>query len=112
MSGKLNEDMIGKLAAQFDTLPNLVRIAIDSYVPEDESPAFYKGYITGVMVVASVLNDQKISVNYDVLVALAGKAAQVRRGLLAEEADLNWLDKVDAWIEANYRLELAKTDRH
>jgi thiamine pyrophosphate-dependent acetolactate synthase large subunit-like protein len=112
MLGRLNEDMIGKLAAQFDTLPDIVRLAIDSYVPEDESPAFYKGYISGVMMVASVLNEQKISINYDVLVALAGKAAQVRQGLLAEEQNVEWLDKIDAWIEASYRSEISRTDRH
>jgi hypothetical protein len=112
MLGKLNEDMIGKLAAQYDTLPDIVRLAIDSYVPEDESPAFYKGYIAGVMMVASVLNEQKIAINYDVLVALAGKAAQMRQGLLAEEENIEWLDKVDAWIEASYRSESAKANRH
>ena len=61
MSNTLNEDMMVKLAAQFDTLPDLLRVATDQYVPQEESPAFYKGYINAVMMLAR--NDAEAAIN-------------------------------------------------
>jgi hypothetical protein len=103
MQNKLNEDMIVKLAAQFDTFPDLLRAATDLYVPDDESPSYYKGYVSAVLTVASLLNEQKVPINYDALVALAGKAAQLRRGMLEDEEDAGWLNQINAWAEASYR---------
>jgi hypothetical protein len=109
MSSSVNEDMISKLAAQFNTLPEMLRAAIGDYVPADESPCFYKGYVTGMMMVATLLNEQKIPVNYDMLVAIAGKAAQLRQQLLEEEEDTAWLDQLNAWVDANYKTEATRT---
>ena len=105
MLSSLNEDMMSKLAAQFSTLPDMLRAAIGDYVPGEESPCFYKGYMTGIMMIATLLNEQKIPVNYDVLAAIAGKAAQLRQHLLDEEDDTAWLDQLNAWVDANYRTE-------
>jgi thiamine pyrophosphate-dependent acetolactate synthase large subunit-like protein len=109
MSSSLNEDMIGKLAAQFNTLPDMLRVALGDYVPGEESPCFYRGYVTGLMMIAALLNEQKIPVNYDVLVAIAGKAAQLRQQLLEEEEDTAWLDQLNAWVDANYKTEATST---
>lgn len=111
MQNRLNEDMIVKLAAQFDTFPDLLRAATDLYVPDDESPSYYKGYVSAVLTVASLLNEQNVPINYDALVALAGKAAQLRQGMLADEEDAGWLNQINAWVEASYRDEHPRT-RH
>ncbi|HXG93202.1 MAG TPA: hypothetical protein VNN73_12680 [Blastocatellia bacterium] len=112
MVGKLNEDIIGKLAAQFDTYPEVLRMATDGYVATDESPEFYVGYITAVMTIGSLLSEQRVPINYDVLVILASKAAQLRQGLLTEEKDSAWIDKLNKWLDDNYRLEMAQSSRH
>jgi thiamine pyrophosphate-dependent acetolactate synthase large subunit-like protein len=109
MSSSLNEDMICKLAAQFNTLPDMLRVAISDYVPAEESPCFYKGYATGIMTIATLLTEQKIPVNYDVLTAIAGKAAQLRQQLLDEEQDTAWLDQLNAWVDANYKTDVSRT---
>lgn len=109
MLSSLNEDIIRKLAAQFNTLPDMLRVAIGDYVPGEESPCFYKGYITGIMMIANLLNEQKIPINYDVLAAIAGKAAQLRQQLLDEEDDTVWLDQLNAWVDANYKTEATRT---
>jgi hypothetical protein len=109
MQNRLNEDMIVKLAAQFDTFPDLLRAATDLYVPDDESPSYYKGYVSAVLTVATLLNEQKVPINYDALIALAGKAAQLRRGLLEDEEDADWLNQLNAWAEASYRDDHART---
>ena len=112
MFGNLNEDIIGKLAAQFDTFPDVLRMATDGYVPDDESPSFYKGFIAAVMTLGSLLSEQKVAINYDVLVALASKAAQLRQGLLDEEESTGWIDKLNEWLEATYRTDLANSSHH
>jgi hypothetical protein len=109
MSSSSNEDMICKLAAQFNTLPEMLRAAISDYVPAGESPCFYKGYVVGVMMIATLSSEQKIPVNHDVLAAIAGKAAQLRQQLLDEEEDTTWLDHLNAWVDANYKIELTRT---
>lgn len=109
MPSSLNEDMIRRLAAQFNTLPEMLRRAIGDYVPTEESPCFYKGYVTGIMMISTLLNEQKIPINYDVLVAIAGKAAQLRQQLLDEEDDNIWLDQLNAWVDANYKTEVSRT---
>ena len=112
MLSSLNEDMIRKLAAQFNTLPEMLQVAISDYVPAEESPCFYKGYITALMIIASLSNEQKIPINYDVLVAIAGKAAQLQRQLLDEEEDTTWLDQLNAWVDANYKTDIPRTPHH
>ncbi len=109
MVNRLNEDMIGRLAAQFNTLPDMLRGATDMYVPDDENPSFYKGYVTGVMIIAGLLNQQKVEINYEALVAIAAKAAQVRQGLLDEEANTDWLDKLDDWLRVSQVSESGKS---
>jgi hypothetical protein len=48
------------------------------------------------------------SINTDVLMALAGKAAQLRQSLVNEEVDNAWLDRIDAWLDASLRSEMVK----
>jgi hypothetical protein len=48
------------------------------------------------------------AINTDVLMALAGKAAQLRQSLVTEEVDDAWLDRIDAWLDASVRSEMAK----
>lgn len=108
MSTSLNEDMICKLAAQFNTLPDMLRMAISDYVPAEESPCFYKGYVTAIMMIANLLNERKIPVNSDVLTAIAGRAAQLRQQLLDEEQDTAWLDQLNAWVDANYKIDVSR----
>ena len=112
MLENLNEDIIGKLAAQFNTFPDVLRMATDGYVPTDESPSFYMGYISAVMTLGSLLSEQKVPINYDVLVALASKAALLRQDLIGEEGDTAWIDKLNEWLEANYRLEKTNSNPH
>jgi thiamine pyrophosphate-dependent acetolactate synthase large subunit-like protein len=112
MQSRLNEDIIGKLAAQFSTLPDVIRMATDMYVPGDESPAFYKGYVMAVMTIVGMLNEQNISLNYDALVAIAGRAAQLRQGMLAEEQDASWLDQIEAWLQASYKEDRVSSNHH
>jgi thiamine pyrophosphate-dependent acetolactate synthase large subunit-like protein len=109
MLSSLNEDMMSKLAAQFNTLPDMLRVAIGDYVPAEESPCFYKGYLSAIMMIATLLNEQKIPINYDVLVAIAGKAAQLRQQLIDEEDDNAWLDQLNAWVDANYKTEVMRS---
>ncbi|HEX8089533.1 MAG TPA: hypothetical protein VF762_11800 [Blastocatellia bacterium] len=109
MSSSLNEDIICKLATRFNTLPEMLRTAISDYVPAGESPCFYKGYIAGVMMIATLSSEQRIPINYDVLAAIAGKAAQLRQQLLDEEEDTAWLDQLNAWLDANYKTEVTRT---
>jgi hypothetical protein len=108
MSSSLNEDMIRKLAAQFNTLPDMLQVALGDYVPAEESPCFYKGYMSALVMIATLFNEQKIPVNYDMLVAIAGKAAQLQQQLLDEEEDTGWLDQLNAWVDANYNTELTR----
>lgn len=112
MLENLNEDMVSKLAAQFNTFPDVLQIATDGYVPVDESPSFYMGFISAVMTLGSLLSEQKVPINYDVLVALASKAALLRQGMIAEEGDTAWIDKLNEWLEANYSLEKTASKRH
>jgi thiamine pyrophosphate-dependent acetolactate synthase large subunit-like protein len=112
MLSRLNEDMIRKLAAQFNTLPDMLQVAIGDYVPAEESPCFYKGYVTALITIATLSNEQKIPINYDVLVAIAGKAAQLQQQLLDEEEDTAWLDQLNSWVDANYKTELTRTQPH
>jgi hypothetical protein len=112
MSERLNEDIIGKLAAQFDTFPDVLRMATDGYVPGDETTAYYEGYINAVMTIGSLLSEQKVPINYDVLVALASRAAQFRQGLVADEEDTAWIDRLNQWLEANYREDRAGFNHH
>jgi hypothetical protein len=105
MTDRLDEDMIGRLAAQFNTLPDVLQAATGQCVPVDESPSFYKGFITAMMMAANLLSEQRVPINYDVLYAIASKAAQLRQGLLAEEQDTTWIDQINAWIDANYKSE-------
>lgn len=112
MFGNLNEDIISRLAAQFSTFPDMLQTATDGYVPTNESPSFYMGYISAVMTLGSLLSEQKVPINYDVLVALASKAALLRQGLIAEEDDPAWIDKLNEWLEANYRSEKSGTHHH
>jgi len=112
MSERLNEDIIGKLAAQFDTFPDVLRMATDGYVPDDETTAYYEGYINAVMTIGSLLSEQKVPINYDVLVALASKAALLRQGLMAEEEDTTWIERLNQWLEASYRADRAEYNHH
>jgi hypothetical protein len=112
MFENLNEDIVRNLAAQFNTFPDALRVATDGFVPGDESPSFYMGYISAVMTLGSLLSEQKVAINYDVLVALASKAAILRQGLIAEEDDAAWIEKLNEWLEANYRLEKTGANRH
>ena len=112
MLTRLNEDMIRKLAAQFNTLPDMLQVALSDYVPAEESPCFYKGYMTAIMLVANLSNEQKIPINYDVLVAIAGKAAQLQQQLLDEEEDTTWLDQLNAWVDANYKTDPTRTHHY
>src|SRR5256885_9456835 len=110
MVNRLNEDMIVRLAARFETLPEMLRGATDQYVPADETPSFYKGYITGVLMITTLLSEEQAPINFEALIALASKAALLRQGLLAEEEDNYWLDQLNAWVTANYKIEAARTD--
>lgn len=109
---RLNEDTIRKLAAQFNTLPDMLKGAISDYVPGEESPCFYKGYISALLIVASLSNEQKIPLNYDVLVAIAGKAANLRQQLLDDEEDTAWLDQLNEWVVANYKTDGQRTHHY
>ena len=104
----LSEDTIQSLAAQFDTLPEAIQAATGMYLPADQPPAYYAGYANAVVMIARMLNEMKSAVNTDVLMALAGKAAQLRQALVNEEADDAWLDRIDAWLDASVRAETAK----
>jgi len=109
MLSRLNEDMISKLAAQFNTLPDMLQMAISDYVPAEESPCFYKGYISALLIVVSLSNEQKIPISNDLLIAIAGKAAHLQQQLLEEEEDTTWLDQLNAWVDANYKTDLTRT---
>ena len=104
----LSEDTIQSLAAQFNTLPEAIQAATGMYLPGDKSPAYYEGYVNAVVMMARMLNEMQASVNTEVLMALAGKAAQLRQSLVEEEVDCAWLDRIDAWLDANMRSEIAK----
>ena len=97
----LSEDTIQSLAAQFDTLPEAIQAATGAYLPADKSPAYYEGYANAVVMIARMLKEMQATVNTDVLLALAGKAAQLRQTLVSEEAD-------GAWLDASVRAEMAK----
>src|ERR671938_348593 len=75
----LSEDTIRNLAAQFSTLPEAIQAATGMYLPPDKSPAYYEGYANAIVMVARMLNEMQVPVNTDVLMALAGKAAQLRQ---------------------------------
>jgi hypothetical protein len=47
-----------------------------------------------------------------VLVALASRAAQFRQGLVADEEDTAWIDRLNQWLEANYREDRAGFNHH
>ena len=104
----LSEDTIQSLAAQFNTLPEAIQAATGMYLPADKSPAYYEGYTNAVVMIARMLGEMQAAVNTDVLMALAGKAAQLRQALVNEEADDAWLDRIDAWLDASVRSETAK----
>ena len=104
----LSEDTIRSLAAQFSTLPEAIQAATGMYLPPDKSPAYYEGYANAVVMLARMLNEMQVPINTDVLMALAGKAAQLRQALVEEEVDISWLDRIDAWLDANVRAEIAR----
>lgn len=104
----LSEDTIRSLATQFNTLPEAIQAATDVYLPHEQPPAYYEGYANAVVMVARMLSEMQASVNTDVLMALAGKAAQLRQSLVDDEADTAWLDRLDAWIDASLKSETAK----
>ena len=104
----LSEDTIQSLAAQFDTLPEAIQAATGMYLPAEKAPAYYEGYANAVVMIARMLNEMQATINTDVLMALAGKAAQLRQTLVNEEADDVWLDRIDAWLDASMRAEMAK----
>ena len=105
----LSEDTIRSLAAQFSTLPEAIQAATGMYLPPDKSPAYYEGYANAVVMLARMLNEMQAPINTEVLMALAGKAAQLRQALVDEEVDMAWLDRIDAWLDANVRAETART---
>ena len=105
----LSEDTIRSLAAQFNTLPQAIQAATGMYLPPDKPPAYYEGYANAIVMVARMLNEMQVPVNTDVLMALAGKAAQLRQALVDEEIDVAWLDRIDAWLDASVRAEIART---
>jgi hypothetical protein len=90
----LSEDTIRSLAAQFNTLPEAIKVATGLYLPPEKSPAYYEGYANAVVMIARMLNEMQMPLNTDVLMALAGKAAQLRQSLVDEEADGAWLDEL------------------
>ena len=104
----LSEDTIRDLAAQFSTLPDAIQAATGMYLPPDKPPAYYEGYANAIVMVARMLNEMQVPINTDVLMALAGKAAQLRQALIEEEGDVAWLDRIDAWLDANVRAEMAR----
>jgi hypothetical protein len=104
----LSEDTIQSLAAQFDTLPAAIQSATGMYLPSEKSPAYYEGYANAVVMIARMLTDMQAAINTDVLMALAGKAAQLRQSLVNEEVDESWIDRIDAWLDASMRSEIAK----
>jgi len=104
----LSEDTIQSLAAQFNTLPEAIQSATAIYLPLEKSPAYYEGYANAVVMIARMLNEMQAAINTDVLMALAGKAAQLRQSLVTEEVDDAWLDRIDAWLDASLRSEIAK----
>ena len=104
----LSEDTIQSLAAQFDTLPEAIQAATGMYLPQEKPPAYYEGYANAVVMIARMLNEMQAAINTDVLMALAGKAAQLRQSLVNEETDDAWLDRIDAWLDATFRSEMAK----
>jgi hypothetical protein len=104
----LSEDTIQSLAAQFNTLPEAIQAATSMYLPPEKSPAYYEGYANAVVIVVRMLNDMQAAINTDVLMALAGKAAQLRQSLVDEEGDSAWIDRVEAWLDASLRSEMAK----
>ena len=104
----LSEDTIRGLATQFDALPEAIQAATSVYLPPEKSPAYYEGYANAIVIVARMLNEMQATVNTDVLMALAGKAAQLRQALVDEEVDVAWLDRIDAWLDASLRTETAK----
>ena len=107
----LSEDTIQNLAAQFNTLPEAIQTATSMYLPTDKSPAYYEGYVNAVVMISRMLSEMQAAVNTDVLMALAGKAAQLRQSLVEDEVDNAWLDRIDAWLDANVRSETAKAHR-
>ena len=104
----LSEDTIQNLAAQFNTLPEAIQAATGMYLPAEKSPAYYEGYVNAVVMISRMLSEMQASVNTDVLMALAGKAAQLRQAMVEDESDTAWLDRIDAWLDANMRAEMAK----
>lgn len=104
----LSEDTMQNLAAQFNTLPDAIQAATSMYLPAEKSPAYYEGYVNAVVMISRMLNEMQAAVNTDVLLALAGKAAQLRQSLVEDEGDTAWLDRIDAWLDASLRAELAK----
>lgn len=104
----LSEDTIESLAAQFNTLPAAIQSATGMYLPQEKSPAYYEGYANAVVMIARMLSEMHAAVNTDVLLALAGKAAQLRQSLVNEEVDDAWIDRIDAWIDASMRSDIAK----
>jgi len=104
----LSEDTIRSLAAQFDTLPDAIQSATSLYLPTDKAPAYYEGYVNAVVMIARMVNEMQAPINTEVLMALAGKAAQLRQSLVEEEVDISWLDRIDAWLDASLRAETAK----
>jgi hypothetical protein len=104
----LSEDTIRNLAAQFDTLPEAIQAATGMYLPAEKSPAYYEGYVNAIVITARMLSEMQVAVNTDVLMALAGKAAQLRQSLVDEEIDMAWIDRIDAWLDASMRAEIAK----
>lgn len=104
----LSEDTIRNLAAQFNTLPEAIQAATGMYLPADKAPAYYEGYVNAVVMISRMLSEMQASVNTDVLMALAGKAAQLRQALVEDEVDTTWIDRIDSWLDANVRAEMAK----
>ena len=104
----LSEDTIQSLAAQFNTLPEAIQATTGMYLPADKAPAYYEGYANAVVMIARMLKEMQATVNTDVLMALAGKAAQLRQSLVEDEVDTAWLDRIDAWLDASLRAEMAK----
>lgn len=104
----LSEDTIRSLAAQFDTLPDAIQSATGMYLPTDKAPAYYEGYVNAVVMIARMVNEMQVPINTEVLMALAGKAAQLRQSLVEEEVDISWLDRIDAWLDASLRAETAR----
>src|SRR5438105_25660 len=97
----LTEDTIRSLAAQFDTLPEAVRAATGMYLPCEKPQAYYEGYASALVTIVQMLEVSQAAISNEVLIALAGKAAQIRQSLVADEEDCAWLDYIDAWLDAN-----------